>query len=227
MPQGYPAMNPTTATMTTNRIDMTYLVALHGLPRAGKGTVASALTQRGFTKGGFGDGIYKELSVAFGVTEEELRSDAMKRTSAMRLANRHSECYKYRAMLEAMGENPDSARTSRYHLQRWATEYRRSQDPLYWVKKLEDQLSVVRGPIVVDDLRFRDTEYPFLRRFAEATDRHLVVIEILRPLDSYAQHHVSDTRLPFHLVDLVIENIEGYPEVLQGEALNYLFPTGE
>lgn len=206
---------------------MTYLVAFHGLPRSGKGTAAAALVQRGFTQGSFGAGIYKELSVAFNISAEELRSDALKRTPAMRLANRHSNNFRYRGILEAMGENPDSARTSRYHLQRWATEYRQSQDPMYWVKKLEDELLTARGNIVVDDLRFRHTEFPWLRRFAEATDRKLVVIEVLRPDDTYAQHHISDQRLPFHLVDLVIENREGYPEVLQGEVLNYLFPTGE
>lgn len=204
-----------------------YLIAFHALPRSGKTTATEPLLSRGFFKAAFGDKIYEELSVAFGVSIEDLRSHKWKTEPINLLSIRSCDCDKYRAMLKAMGEDMAAPRTSRYHLQRWATEYRRGQDPLYWVKATDETLQNVSGNIVIDDLRFVDTEYPYLRHLAAQTRRELRIIEILAPWNTYNQTHVSDTHLPFHLIDHVIENIRGYPEVMRQEVEDYLYPRGE
>jgi hypothetical protein len=206
---------------------MKYLVAFHALSRSGKTTAAEPLIRRGFFKASFGDAVYEEVSQTFGVTVEELRSDEWKAKPINLLSIRSCDCDKYRAMLRAAGEDMSAPRTSRYHLQRWATEYRRGQDPLYWVKIVAEKLRDVRENIVIDDLRFVDTEHPYLRELAAKTGRELRIIEILAPWNTYDQKHVSDAHLPFHLIDHVIENIRGYPEVLRQEVENYLYPTGE
>lgn len=206
-----------------------YLVAFHALPRSGKTTATEPLTRRGFFKGSFGDEIYVEVAEAFGVTVEELRSHAWKTTPVNLLSIRSCDCATFRGIMKSLGEDMSAPRTSRFVLQRWATEYRRAQDPLYWVKTLDEKLRGVTGNIVIDDLRRYpvDTEYPYLRDLAQKTDRELRIIEILCPWRNYATTHVSDDHLPFHLIDLVVENIEGHPEVMQEEILNYLYPTGE
>lgn len=205
---------------------MKYIVAFTGKPRVGKGTAAEPLLKKGFFKAAFGDALYHEVAIAFGVTESELRSDYWKREPINLLSNRSCGSAKYRAMLEAMGEDSKIPRTSRYHLQRWATEYRRSHDPLYWVRRVEEKLQMVSGNIVIDDLRFPDTEYVFLRHLAEKTGRKLVVVEIVRE-GIEGSNHVSDKQFPFGLIDHVIENVPGFPEVARYEVLNYLYPTGE
>lgn len=208
---------------------MTYLVALHGLPRAGKGTIADALcAQRGFTRFSFGDAVYAEVSRAFGVRAEELRSNEWKTTPQNILSNRCADSVLYRAMLEGMDQDPAAPRTSRYHLRYWATEFRRKRNPMYWVERLAPQLRGVKGDIVIDDLRFEDTEYPYLRQFSHETDRRFRVIEVVRP--GYQQQeglHSSDTRLSAHRVDLLIENHEGMASSTQAQALDYLYHYGE
>lgn len=204
---------------------MKYIVAFTGEPRAGKGTAAEPLVKRGFFKVGFGDAVYHEVSVAFGVKEHELRSHQWKTEPINLLSIRSCGSAKYRALLEAMGEDMAIPRTSRYHLQRWATEYRRSQDPLYWVKRADEPVQLVSCDLVFDDLRFPDTEYPYLVELARKTGRTLKVIEVVRPGNTHKTEHVSDKKFPFHLVDHVIENIAGYPEVLKYEVLEFLYPS--
>ena len=200
---------------------MSYLVAFHGLPRAGKGTAAQALIQRGFTPAAFGDAIYRELVVVFGVRESELRSHEWKTNPQNLLSNRSCDSPRYRAMLESMGEDMCIPRTSRYHLQRWATEYRRRMfDDLYWIRELDTTLQEVDGPIVIDDLR-HPPEYQYLKQFAQATQRELCVIEITRAGIVHTKHS-SDDRLAPYCINETIVNHEGHPQVLHRTVLNVL-----
>lgn len=206
---------------------MFYVVALHGLPRAGKGTAAEVLIRNhNFRRFGFGDAVYAEVSRAFGVTVDELRSDKWKTEPQNLLSIRCADSPIYRALMESMGFDIREPRTSRFHLRHWATEFRRSRNPNYWVELLDRQQFGWRGHMVVDDLRFADTEYPYLKALAAKTQREFRVIEIVRPGFAHDASHVSDKHLPFSFIDHVIENIDGAPEVLQGEITNYLFPTG-
>lgn len=205
-----------------------YLVAFHALPRSGKTTATEPLIRRGFFKGAFGDEIYTEVAESFGVSIEDLRSHKWKTEPINLLSIRSCDCALFRGIMKSLGEDMAIPRTSRFILQRWATEFRRSQDPMYWVKTLDAKLQNVSGNIVIDDLRRYpvDTEYPYLREFARKTNRELRVIEI-RAGWAQRSEHVSDAQLPFHLIDFVVENIRGFPEVMQQEIEDYLYPRGE
>lgn len=202
------------------KIEQYDLVALHGLPRAGKDTLGAHLvTHHGFRRIGFADALYREVAQTFGVKEDELRSHEWKTKPQNLLTIRCSDCPKYRAMMTNMGFDPDEPRTSRFHTRHWATEYRRAQDPFYWVQEVAEAVALMKNrSIVVTDLRFANTEFPFLRNFAKQTNRIFTTIEITSPLSEPADH-TSDDRLPQMFIDMTIDNVVGQPEIMIGRAV--------
>lgn len=156
------------------------ILMLHALPRSGKTTVAEHFVgEFGFVRLSYGDLIYKEVSAAFGVTIEQLKSDDWKRVPVTRLAIENCADRDFVDMVVAL-ENPalagevsrirsDSmfkARTAKWILQRWATEYRRSKNPRYFIDDLEARAEKFMPftDIIVDDLR-SDHEFESMQEF--------------------------------------------------------------
>ena len=121
------------------------LVGLAGSAGTGKDTVADYLVaQHGFTKFSFSDALYREVSEAFGVSVEELQDREKKEQPHPRLvAHRCKDPGFFPIMFGAALNRGDEGATSpgymqfspRWVLQRWGTEYRRAQDPDYWLKQ--------------------------------------------------------------------------------------------
>lgn len=199
------------------------VLALHACPRAGKDTLADALVDRfGFSKLGFGDAVYQEVAAAFGVFVSELRSHKWKTEPQPLLALQCCDSPKFRAMMECLGFDPKEPQTSRTILRFWATEYRRAQDPFYWVREAASTLDYwPKSNIVVNDLRFLDSEHPYLADLARRTKRRMAVIEIVSEWQTPRQH-VSDRRLPDDMIDITIQNVKDNPETMIENAIKFL-----
>lgn len=154
------------------------LIGLAGPARVGKDTVADYLVEeRGFVKFSFSDTLYEEVSKAFDVPIDTLMRADLKEEPTQWLA-----LYKCDSMeaINAMAERNvernyslNCPRSPRWVLQRWGTEYRRAQDPDYWIKKagafVEEFLKAVKagdiknpGGLVNTSVRFAN-EQQFIR----------------------------------------------------------------
>lgn len=140
------------------------IIGLHGPARAGKDTIADYLVDRyDFIKFAFSDALYAEVAAAYALPDESLlRSDATKDSQLERMSlNRCNEPeFKELARLlivESAGfVFPNEVGLSpRWVLQKWGTEFRRKQDPDYWVAKaslwMEAYVNTLKHVITPDD----------------------------------------------------------------------------
>lgn len=123
-------------------------IGLAGPLRVGKDTVADYLVaNHGFLKYSFSDALYREVRDAYALADQTiLRSAETKELPTERLALKECDNEEFRrACANAeFGERIDlgpaeyasfltAPRSPRWVLQRWGTEYRRAQNPDYWV----------------------------------------------------------------------------------------------
>lgn len=119
------------------------LIGLAGSAGTGKDTVADYLVaQHGFTKFSFSDALYREVSEAFGVPVEELQDREKKEVPHPGLVAHKCDNYEFYRIMRIEAEFVEGAEepnrfefSPRWVLQRWGTEYRRAQDPDYWLKQ--------------------------------------------------------------------------------------------
>ena len=118
------------------------LIGLSGPAGVGKDTVADYLVEtHGFTKFSFSDALYREVSEAFGISIEELqRRETKEKLHDKLIETRCKDAEFVKFMRSAPDENISTyvwprSFSPRWVLQRWGTDYRRAQDPDYWVKK--------------------------------------------------------------------------------------------
>lgn len=129
------------------------LVALCGLHGAGKDTVADALPAR---KLAFADVLYREVAQAFDLMVSDLKCRGIKEVAlrSLRLTRCADDCF-----LEFNGsEDWEAPRSPRQILQWWG-DYRRAQDPDYFVKRARQELvdwdwATPDGTYVLTDCRF-------------------------------------------------------------------------
>jgi hypothetical protein len=118
------------------------LIGLAGPAGVGKDTVADYLvTNHGFTKFSFSDPLYEEVAQAFGI-DKALLYDREKKEQPMEGLNYWFCTDKdfQRMMFKLLAADGvkypgDWWPSPRWVLQRWGTDYRRAQDPEYWIKK--------------------------------------------------------------------------------------------
>ena len=126
------------------------ILGLTGNAGVGKDTVADYLVKAyGFVKFAFSDALYAEVQAAFGLPDQSLLRDrATKEVPQDKLALENCLDTDFLDMLvrltggPAGGEEPISPRQV---LQWWGTEYRRAQNPNYWLDKNEDWLAAVQA----------------------------------------------------------------------------------
>lgn len=133
------------------------LIGLTGADGSGKDTTGLCLvTSRGYASVAFADALRNEICHAFGVPLEYLTRRETKEHPMTSLALERCQNPGY---LAALGSDWDlhAPRSPRLIMRTWATEYRRAQDPLYWVSRAGqriDDLQAVGQPVVVTDVRF-------------------------------------------------------------------------
>lgn len=147
----------------TSRTIRPVLLGLAGHANAGKDTVAQLISiHAGAARFAFSDGLYQEVGRAFGVSIAGVLAMRSTKDTPM-------DCLAlYRCMspgfVEALPDHiraePYKARSPRNIMQWWSTEYRRAQNPAYWVAAAQQtilglwtQASPPPG-IVVTDVRF-------------------------------------------------------------------------
>lgn len=130
------------------------ILGLSGKAGAGKDSVADYLVRRyGFVKFSFSDALYREVAEAFGLEDESLLRDrATKEIQTKRLALCNCADKRFVDLMLAGKSDVvsavallEAALSPRQVLQWWGTEYRRAQDPDYWVKQAQDFVFGVRG----------------------------------------------------------------------------------
>ena len=133
-----------------------FILGLAGPAGVGKDTVADYLVKAyGFVKFAFSDALYAEVQAAYGLPDQSLLRDrATKEVLTEQLCLRQCKdadfiaCVLQIATETAWGEEKiyiDVPLSPRQVLQWWGTEYRRAQDPHYWLMKNEDWLRRVRA----------------------------------------------------------------------------------
>jgi hypothetical protein len=105
-------------------------------------------------------------------------------------------------------------------LQWWGTEYRRAQDPDYWVKKVDDQIRDFDGVVVISDLRFIN-EFKFIKgrggytvNIARINENGSRFIAIDRD-----PNHISETGLDTFPWDFYLKVKTGDSELLKEQAI--------
>lgn len=119
------------------------LIGLAGPARAGKDTVADYLVGKyGFKKFSFSDRLYEEVAAAFEIDPSELNDPLTKDQPTICLADCLDRAFYDVAHKKVCEEVINVAGfqvwtghvSPRFLLQTWGTEYRRAQDPDYWIK---------------------------------------------------------------------------------------------
>lgn len=164
---------------------MLNVIGLHGRIGSGKDALAEVLVKEfGFTRVAFGDAVKREA-------EDTIRNW---RTVDMNVFPLHIRAILERAFSTSDFEGPWRKPTSsdmRELLQWWGTEYRRRQDPDYWVEA--PRLGKLPKKVVFTDVRFVNEMATVKALGGEAW-----MIERDVDLDSPAAEHISE-----QLADLV------------------------
>ena len=181
------------------------VLGLAGQAGAGKDTVADYLAARyGFQVFSFSDALYHEVAAAFGLPDESLLRDrATKDTPSAQLCAENCSDGSFLHVIVALSGGPkggDEPLSPRQILQWWGAEYRRAQNPDYWIEKADrwiyDLWAMFQYPeqrpqlFVNTSVRFAN-EQAFIHKFTCGNVWH-----IRREGHGPANGHVSETPLP-------------------------------
>lgn len=193
---------------------MSIIVALHGLPRVGKDTLAKHLIQAyGYQRVAFADALYEELGECYELDSELLKSHEWKTVPQDALQIWKAKDPEFRRVMRLAGHDMFEPQTSRTIARYYATEYRRDASRGYWLAKINWAFHAPHAltPKVITDLRFPD-ECGHLRAWASQLAQRFTVIEITKE-GSVRSEHRSDMRLD-DAIDISIENRQGEPELM-------------
>ncbi|WP_375591571.1 hypothetical protein [Chitiniphilus eburneus] len=194
------------------------LIGLCGAKRAGKDTVADHLVRHhGFTRLAFADALRAEVAEAFQVSVVTLLEPGLKEIPLQHLAliccNDHRFLDWWLSTPEAGAERSLNDGTFRQHAvprsPRWLTQrwgdWRRSDDPFYWLDRLAAALSTTATPAVVADVRANPAphdwcEPEFIHRLGGQ------VWAVLRNQMASTDAHVTEQPIPASHLDHALLN---------------------
>ena len=203
------------------------VLGLAGPAGSGKDSIADYLAERyGFVKFSFSDALYREVVEAFSLPGDSLLRDRnTKDTPTERLAL--VDCLDDEFIGVAVQHIPHGSHhlhelplSPRQVLQLWGTQYRRAQDPSYWITRAHDwllrlqrlapypELCVER--FVNTSVRFPD-EQDWVHRFSGGNVWH---VRSDRPGMIAVNPHESEADLPV---------LEGEREIFNNHTLEYLY----
>lgn len=194
------------------------LIGLTGPAGAGKDTVADLLTHtQGWAKMAFADALRAEVVASFGVPLDHLTNPHTKEHPISSLALAKCSTPDFLTAVDAVhrvfgGMNRKTPRSPRQILQWWGTEYRRRQDPQYWIKFATHRmlwvLDVNRTPgLVVTDVRF-ENEAAAIRKLGG------VIWQVQRPGLAHVEGgHASAVTGAEFAPDLVVDNSGDLPHL--------------
>lgn len=147
-------------TITTNH---PIVLGITGEHSSGKTTVAKLLEESAHARVmAFSDGIYAEVAHAFNCSIVDLASHLVKTQPQRMLALQHcaDKAFVQCALEHAQGDLQTS-RSPQQILNWWANEYRRKQDPAYWLEFIRSRIASLRmhnctRPVVLADVRMRN-----------------------------------------------------------------------
>lgn len=179
------------------------IIGLTGNPNAGKDTVAITLNRNyGFRVVAFADALRLEIAESFGVGIWQFRDRQGKEAKLFSLALGMSHSSAFKERMSALGHDLSTSRSPRDVMRLWGTEFRRYDDPEYWVTQLEDQISELarsgRRRIVVTDVRFPN-EAALIRRLGGEIWR-------VHRFHTLASSHLSDTAMGNERIDRDVHN---------------------
>ena len=182
------------------------LIALCGAAGSGKDTVADMLPAR---KLAFADALYREVAEAWGVEQHVLRCRETKETPLDALAL--FRCVDDSFVVESrLDDHWGIARSPRQILQWWG-DYRRAQDPDYFVKLTGAEVEILGSygaiDVVITDARFPN-EAALIRQLGGQ------LWQIRRPgYEAGGTGHASDTDGSEFRPDVVLENFGGLDDL--------------
>jgi hypothetical protein len=179
------------------------LIGLAGRAGSGKDTVADYLVaHHRFVKRGFTDALYEEVAEAFGVTVEWLRDRTRKEIPQQDLALGNCRDIEFVMLVLPVPDEEgfQEPRSPRWILQQWGTEYRRGQDPDYWVRQVYDFCRANPDrDIAIPDVRF-DNEASMVRSLGGA------ILVVSRPQVEAVLQHESEKGISHMFNDYMVYN---------------------
>lgn len=120
------------------------MIGLAGPAGVGKDTIADYLVETyNFTKFSFSDPLYDEVAQAFDIEKDSLYERGTKEQASPILQYWHCKDKTFQNLMfhllkeQGVDFPMDYWCSPRWVLQRWGTDYRRAQDPLYWIKRAD------------------------------------------------------------------------------------------
>jgi hypothetical protein len=174
-----------------------FRIALLGNPGSGKSSIGDALIDlAGGTRLSFADGVKEEAALVHAFAEGLYDEDR----DTIRIATRVRE-----AVVKEM-QDPEKKDRYRRLLQVWGTDFRRAENPQYWIEQWAKKFNKIRegANIVVDDCRFPNEEvalrsngFYFVRLLDGETTRPQGATEAVHESESYWPKFVTDLDLSY------------------------------
>ncbi|PPC84755.1 MAG: hypothetical protein CTY35_00090 [Methylotenera sp.] len=169
------------------------IIGLVGAIGAGKDSVGLAAERQFDAKMiAWATQLYAQVSAAFNVPVEFLQNRDYKERDSDRMAlvNCSDDDFA-NLMVGQYGYDLHAAQSPREILRKWGTEYRRAQDPDYWVKETMKEVELTDASLIfITGTRF-DNEVEAVR----AAQGYLV--HVIKPGTEKVLDHVSEKEIPF------------------------------
>ena len=182
-----------------------YRIALLGNPGSGKSSIGEALIDlAGGERLSFASGVKEEAAKVLLATDPNLAP--FDRDGERTIEPRHVE-----AVVDRMND-PETKDEYRRLLQVWGTDYRRAENPQYWIERWAARFNEIRedSNIIVDDCRFPNEEDAL-----RSNGFTFVMLEdgpTTRVQDPEAAVHESESYWPLFDLDLQLSYVEGPEE---------------